>query len=798
MRSIYLITLLRNFTRQKGYYALNILGLAIGIACFILIMLFISHERGYDRYNQNADRIYRIAVDAVDGNTLIYQTHTPAPLPPALYSEFPEIEKVVRITADDEVKVQYKDQFFTEDRVFLVDSTFFCIFSFEAIAGTLDDALSDPFSAVLTTSTAIKYFGTAEPVGRIMTFYDTIPFRVTAVVNDVPDQSHFHFDFLLSLTSFDGLYNGTSWWWNSFACYLLLHPEADYRELEAKFPAFVEKYLFEGRDYSELEAKGNRWEYYLQPLGDIHLTSNIAGEFEANGNKNYIRIFLFAGIFILAMACINFMNLSTAKSVKRAREVGIKKVAGATKTILIGQFLAESVVITLVSLLTAICIAEILMPGYSALTGRDLAFPYHNPLTIIALVLFAIILGIVAGSYPAFVLSSFVPVKVLKGTVLRNGRGPGLRNILVLVQFSISVFLVAGTIIAYRQLQLIQNKDLGFNKENILVIQNAYLLGNASEAFKNELRKAPTVIAVAGSNRMPGMRFNNIGFGAEGLDDGFTLNLCCCDPEYADALSLHIVNGRFFSKEFGTDTAAIVLNEAAVKLIGWEDPIGKKVNNWNNPRDYFTVIGIAKDIHYESMHEKVRPQAFLYLDGIYGWPESFIAVRFKKGLMKETVAAMEKIWDDFSLKYPLTWSLFEKDYDDIYINEAQTKNMMLVFSILAVFIACLGLTGLASFNTVQRTRETGIRKSMGASTGRIIVFFTMDFLKWVLAATLLACPLAWLAGKRWLEDFEYRTNLHWWIFVASSILTLLIAFLITGYHSFRAARTNPVDALRYE
>lgn len=794
----HLKVLIRNAIRNKGYYFLNVLGLAIGIACSVLIFLYVHYELNYDRYNKNHDRIYRMAVDGVAGNTMIYQIFTPAPLPQALYAEFPEIEKITRISDRSEVKTRYQDVVFNEDRVFLVDSTFLEIFTHPVVMGNPVTALAEPYSVVITESMVNKYFKDENPLNKILTLDDE-EYKVTAVVEDVPEQSHFHFDFLLSLTSFDGFYNQDSWWWNSFACYLLLHPDANYKDLEGKFPDFVKKYLFDGRDYEEQVAKGNKWEYYLQPLPSIHLKSDIAGEFEANGNQKYISIFLVVSIFILFMACVNFMNLSTAKSARRAKEVGVRKVSGATRGKLILQYTTESVVVSFNSLFLALIIVELLLPGFRDFTGKNITLSYFDhPMTIPILLFIGLVTGMVSGSYPAFVLSSFQPVMVLKGRLTGGHKGIHLRNLLVIVQFSISVFLIVGTLVVFLQLRMIQNKNLGFDKKHVLVIKNAYELGDQSEAFKNECRNHANIIQVAGSHRMPGMRFNNIGFGAEGLDEGFTLNLLCCDPEYNEVMNFELLHGRFFSSEYKTDTAAIVINEAALDLLGWEDPIGKKLNNWSDVRDYFNLVGVVKNFHYESMHENVRPQAFMYLGGNYSWGERFISVRVKPGAETEVLHFLQKKWNAFSTDLPFTYSFFDNDYDALYANEKQTSNLMIIFSGLAIFIACLGLLGLASYMANQRIKEIGIRKALGANAGQVVWSFSFEFTRWVVVASILATPVSWLVMKRWLNNFAYQTDIPWWIFIVAALTALVIAWLTVSIQSLKAAQTNPVEALRYE
>jgi len=789
----------RNFFRQKGHSLINILGLAIGIACSVLIILFVSYELGYDKYNKNHDRIYRVAVDALAGNTEIYQTYTSAPLPAALLKEYPEIEKITRIAISGEVKTRYGNNVFNEDRIFEVDTTFFEIFSYKMVLGDIETALDEPFSVVLTESMAKKYFANEDPINKVMQF-DTLNFKVTGVIEDVPDQSHFHFDFLLSLISFEGRYNGTAWWWNEFNTYLLINPETDYRDLEAKFPDFVKKYLFEGRDYNELLASGNKWEFYLQPLTDIHLNSDLAGEFEPNGNETYIYIFWVVAIFILMMACINFMNLTTAKSTRRAKEVGVRKVCGATKSKLVFQFISESILVSIVSLVIGLLLVEVLLPSFRDFTGRNLSINYFDNFWIHpALLILAIIIGLLSGSYPAFVLSSYNPISALKGKISSRKKAFTLKDLLVILQFTISIFLIIGTLTVFSQLRMIQTKDIGFKKQDIIIINNAYLLEEKSNVFKNELRQLPHVLHVAGSNLLPGMRLNNIGFGAEEFDGGFTLNLICCNPEYFDVFKFNMAHGRFFDNGFKTDTSAIIINEAALELIGWEDdPIGKKLNTWGDPPANFNLVGVVKDFHYESMHEKVRPQAFLFLGGIYSLRERFIAVRCVPGSDTEVLKELENKWDKFSIELPFTYSFFNTDYDNLYKNEQQTKDLMIIFTVLAIFIACLGLLGLASYLAAQKTKEIGIRKTYGATSKNIVWSFSKDFSKLVLIANLIAWPIAWFAMNNWLQSFEYRVQINWWIFLLAGVSAIAIAWLTVSYQSLRASRANPVDALKYE
>ena len=792
----YLKTAMRNISKHKGYTFLNIAGLAIGMAASILILLFVFHERSYDRFHENADNIYRVSVRAMIGDTRIAQVYTPAILTPTLLKDYPEVHHSIRFQNFSRgVLVCSGDRVFNEQRVTLVDPEVFEVFSFPFIQGDPKSALVEPNTAVITASTAFKYFSDADPMGRTLTL-DGRDFKITGIIEDIPENSHFHFDIFSSIVSTDGI-NSTAWFANNYKTYIMLRDDCTEAEVEAKLPDFVKKYLWQGRNYDEWADESNFWEYYLQPLTDIHLNSDLHGEFEANGNAAYVSIFTVIALFIVLIASINYMNLSTARSAGRAREVGIRKVVGASRAPLVWQFLAESVLSSSVALTLSLLIVQLLLPLFRNLVGKEgLRIPYlEQPLVLPGLVGVALLIGIVSGSYPAFWLSAFRPILVLSGKLRSASKNVWLRNVLVLIQFSISIVLFVGTIVVFRQLSYVQNKKLGFDKEHVVVIRTPQPLEDRSEPFKQALLQSPQIVAVSGSSTLPGMGFNNIGFMPEGEEQGITLNLICCDYGLMETLNLEMSAGRFFSREFTTDSSGIIINETTVALLGWQDPLKMYFDAGNQE---LPVIGVVKDFHYESLHHSVRPGALLLLPGVYGWSERYISVRIRSENIRESLNLIRTTWDEFSANLPFEYSFLDEEFDTLYHNEQQTGRVFTIFSVLAVFISCLGLFGLASYAAEQKTQEIGIRKVFGASVPGVVFMLAREFTKWVVIANGVAWPMAYFAMNRWLQNFAYRTGLGWWIFVTSGAIALLIALMTVSYQSVRAALANPVKSLRYE
>jgi putative ABC transport system permease protein len=799
----YLKIALRNIIKHKGFSVINIVGLAIGIACSILIFVFVSHELSYDKYHEKADRTYRIAVRAMIGDTKINQTYSSSETFRRLLEDFPEIEVGVKFLNVGRIPITLGEETFYESRFFAVDSTFFDVFSIPLIQGDPKKVLADPNSMVISEDTALKYFGTADAMGQILRADFTsgpgsTDFEITGVSENVPGNSHFHYDLLASSATFPTYINDTGWSSNNFITYVVLKEGTTQVWFDEKLKEFTRKHMGAER-FDAWVAKGNFWEYFLQPITRIHLTSDLNGEFEANGNETYIYIFSAISIIILLIACINFMNLSTAKSSLRAKEVGMRKVVGSGRSRLVFQFLSESVLLSYIALALGIGIFIVLFPLYKNLIGKQLNIPYLDSFVVIPLVLaLGLIVGVISGSYPAFFLSSFKPIAALKGNKSMSKGGSWLRNILVIFQFTISIFLIIGTLAVNQQLKFFQNKQLGFDKEQVLIINNPGSLRNTVNPFKEELRKYSSIIDVSGSNTLPGRSFSNTGFGAEGVEESFTLNRCVCDYDFLDTLKLEMAQGRFFSKEFTTDSHAAVLNEKSAELLGWEDPIGKKINNWSQNRGNFVVIGVIKDYHYESLHQEIRPQALFLSGGYYTNVERYISVRLNTENISGTIKHIESRWKEFAPQMPFEYSFLDQDYDNLYMNERQTRKLFSIFSFLAIFIACLGLFGLASFIADKKTKEIGIRKVLGASVTRIVKNLNKSFLKWVLIANLIAWPIAWFAMNRWLENFAYRIGLSWWMFVLAAVLAVFIALLTVSFQTVKAALKNPIDSIRYE
>jgi len=799
----YLKIALRNIVKHKGISFINIAGLAIGLACSILILLFVSHDLSYDKFHEKADRIHRLAVRASIGDTKIHQTYSSSETFRRLLVDFPEVEMGVKFLTLGRTPVILNEQTFYESKFYAVDDTFFQIFTFPLLSGRPEEVLKEPNTMVLTETTARKYFNSTDVVGKVIKVNfgrdgGLRDFEISGVSKDVPDNAHFHYDLLVSSASFPSLINNQGWSSNSFITYLLLKEGVSKTWFDEQLKVFTRKNMGE-KGFDEWVAKGNYWEYFLQPLTEIHLTSDLNGEFEGNGNKTYVLIFSVIGVIILLIACINFMNLSTAKSSLRAKEVGLRKVVGSSRNKLMRQFLSESILLSFIALVLGLALIHALLPAYQNLVGKDLHMPYFDNLLVIpGLIGLGLLVGLISGSYPAFFLSSFKPISALRGLTGQSRGSSMLRNILVIFQFAISIFLIIGTLVVFQQLKFFQNKQLGFDKEQVLIIHNPGALENNLVPFKEALKANSSIINVAGSNTLPGRRFSNIGFGAEGVEASFTLNLCVCDYDFLDTLNLELSQGRFFSNEFSTDANAAVLNEAAAKLLGWEDPLGKKINNWSSNRGNFVVIGVIKDYHYESLHSEIRPQALFLSGGYYTNTERYISIRLNTEKIQDTVQFVSSTWSDFAAGKPFEYSFLDSDYNNLYTNEQQTRTLFSIFSFLAIFIACLGLFGLASFVADRKSKEIGIRKILGASVGRIVNNLNKNFVKWVLLANLIAWPAAWFIMKRWLENFAYRIDLSWWMFAAAAGLALAIALITVSFQTIKAAVRNPVDSLRYE
>ncbi|MFO7615616.1 MAG: ABC transporter permease [Bacteroidales bacterium] len=798
----FFVAFLRNIRKDKVYSLINLLGFTIGISSFMLILLFVTSELSYDRHHANADRIHRLCIRAMIGDTRINQTFSSARMFREMTARFPEIETGTKFMTWSNLAVQYGDRNYAETNVFFADSTLFDVFTIPLVFGTEKYALNRPNTMILSQSCSEKYFGDVNPVGKVLRLVPNpstqMDFEITGVFRDIPVNSHMHFDMVGSLLSFPNRINNDGWSENGFVTYFLLAPNTSVEALEKKMLDYT-KEVFGADRYEQFLAQGNSWEFFLQRVTDIHLRSDLNGEFEPNGNIRNVYIFSIIGLFVLVIACINFMNLATARSAKRAREVGIRKVSGSSRWLLIVQFLFESVILTLVSVLVALLLVKLTLPWFNSWLQLHLGFGLvgFGRMFFISIGA-AILLGVLSGLYPALFLSAYKPIRVLKAQTIPSRGGIGLRNALVIFQFAATVFLIIGTLMVNRQMRFLQKTDIGFTRENVLVITDQPEFTNQYESFRTELMKNPLVINVTASRALPGYHFSNWGFRAEGVDQGFTLNIMASDENLDDVLELDLVKGRFFSEEFPADTAAIILNETAVRVLGMDDPLGRVVFSNSHQDIKYPVIGIVRDFHYESMHSEVRPMAILHRQGPVFRSFSLIAVKFKEGAAPEVADLSRRTWDRLAPGTPYLYTYLDDHYNSLYHNEKQTAQVFVFLAVLAILVACLGLLGLAAFLTQQKTRQIAVRKVFGATNGQIINLLTYRFVRWVLLSIIIAGPLAWWLMMAWLNNFVYKATMAWWIYVLSGLVALVIAIVTVTFVTFKAARANPAVSLKYE
>jgi len=813
----YFIVAFRNLLKRKGFSLINILGLATGMAVCLLIVLFIQSELSFDKQHEKADNIYRVVLErSYPGRSTSYAI-IPQSIGAAIKTEYPEVLESTRLfnfAANGNFFLRIGEKTFEEKRVLAADSNFFRVFTCKVLHGDVATALEKGHSAVINATTAKKYFGTTDVVGKQFETDGndtTETFVITAVVADWPDNSHFLFDMLVSTSTFQFTRRLN---YTGFAAYtyLLLNPNSSYKALEAKFPEVIKKYVsgeinrtFK-QSWEDFQKAGNGYYYYLQPLNKIHLISDLEAELRPNGSMTAVYIFGVVAIFILLLACINFINLSTARSLERAKEVGIRKTFGSDKKSLIGQFLIESVFISVISMLIAFGIIILLIPAFNTISGKDLSVTYFLQLKwILVLIAFVLITGIVAGLYPAFVLSSFNPIMVLKGRFKSNRYGLALRNGLVIFQFAISVILIISTIVVNRQMNYMLGNKLGFQKDHVIVLERTDMVENQLPAFKNELLSIPGIESASGTSTMPG---NQNFFGTTWQEIGskapMTGRGMIVDEDYEKTLGLEIKEGRFFSKEFSTDTLSVVLNERAVKELGLKTALGSRLtspaNLFNAPdgSEYvYNVVCVVKDFHYHSLHEPISPLVIINSKK-FGNRSALVALRIKGDNFQKAVSDIGIVWKKFVKEKPFNYYFLDRSLAEQYQAEQTTQRIFTIFSGLAIFIACIGLLGLAAYATQQRTREISIRKVLGASEGSIVTMLSKDFLKLVLISSAIAFPIAWWGMNKWLQDFAYRIDVGWWIFIVASLAALLIALFTVSTQAIKAAITNPIKNLRTE
>ena len=804
----YLKVALRNLWKSKGFSAINIIGLAAGLGVCLLIVLYVIDELSYDKYNLKADRIYRIDADIYFNNTEFSAVATPRPLVRTLVKEYPQVEQMVRTNYQRDIMVKKGNNFIQDHHLVFADSTFFQVFTVPMITGDPMTALNEPNSIVIDEDVAKRYFNSTDVVGKTLELENHAICKVTGVFREIPQQSHFHFSFIRPLRDY---YNGgdeNDWLSNNYTSYILVRPGVSRQFMQSRVDATINTYL--GRQLqdmlhsslSDLNRAGNHFKYALMPLLDIHLHSNKSYEFEANGNITYVTVFSIIAILILLIACVNFMNLSTARSANRAKEVGIRKVAGSTKGHLILQFLTESILLSFFSLLLALGIALLLLPVFNTLAGKEMhAGMLFSGRFLPWLVVIVFLVGFIAGSYPAFYLSSFQPIQVLKGKIAAGFRSSWLRSGLVVGQFVISIGLIICTLVIYNQLKYIRSRDLGFNREQVLVIHSAYEAGDPIKSFRQDLLKLSGVVDASLSGDLPtsgGGYSQNGWFRDPSLDAKrvTVMTTLFVDEHYIPVLGMQMAKGRnFAAEEFPSDSMAVIVNESAAQMLGFTDPQNQKLYRPGRNMASMTmhVVGIVKDFNYASMHDKVGPLIMMLSDN-----RGSMAVRLRPGTATSMVRQIEDKWKVMASGLPFSYTFMDNDFDNIYHDDQRTGKIIITFAVFAILIACLGLFGLVTYAAEQRKKEIGIRKVLGAGVGGIAALLSRDFVKLVLIAAVIAFPLAWWAMHTWLQSFAYRISISWWIFVVAGLTAILIALITVSFQTIRAAVANPVKSLRSE
>lgn len=803
----YIKTAFRNLLKNKGFTAINVLGLALGLATCLLIVFYVFDELSYDRYNVNLDRIYRINNEIKFGGNENVYSESPAPTAAALKGDFPEIEQVTRFRQRGGNQVKKGSQNLQEDNMVYADAAIFSVFTLPMIEGNPASALKETHSVVITERVAMKYFNSTNAVGKVLTFNDTALYKVTGVIKNIPKQSHFNFDFFISMPTISES-RDDSWFSNNFDTYILLRPDADYKKLQAKLPQFLIRHAgpqlqdILHMTFAKLEQGGNYFRFSIFPLKKIHLESPAKYDMGSKGDIKIVYIFSAIAIFILLIACVNFMNLSTARSSNRAKEVGVRKVLGSPRKYLIFQFLTESIMVTLVGAIIAVFVAWGMLHVFNNMSGKELVVtPQILGWLLPVLVLFIIIIGCLAGSYPALYLSGFQPIEVLKGKIAAGFKGGLLRSILVVFQFAISIVLIIGTLVIYNQLKYIQSRDLGYDREHVMIVNRVWTLGNKAKTFKQEVQRLAGVKSVTMTGFLPTSGYNNNSslFKDPVLDAKKAIQSAIwnVDEDYVPTLGIKIKSGRNFSSKMKTDSTAIIINEAAEQLLAFSNPINQilylPMDSKASVMKPFHIIGVMKNFNFRSLRENVTPLILFDAEDT-----GSLSIRMSSADIPGLLAQVKNKWAGMSPNLQFEYSFMDEDFDGIYRSEQRIGKISIAFTSLAIVIACLGLFGLAAYAAEQRTKEIGIRKVLGANMSTIIRMLSKDFIKLVLIAILFAAPVAWWAMHLWLQGFAYRQNMQWWIVAVAGMAAILIAFITISFQSIKAALTNPVKSLRSE
>jgi putative ABC transport system permease protein len=802
----YLKIATRNLLKYRFISFINLFGLTLGLTCCLLISTYIVNELSYDKYNANADHVYRVERTFINPETGAINLKLAAIAPPAgplLKNDFKEIQQVTRLLQNSPTPFRFEEKKFNEPNSYFADEHLFDVFNVQVTKGNPKKALVDPYSVMLSEDLAKKYFGGDEPLNKVLRMNNQFDLKVTGVYKSFPTNAHLHPELMISFNTLNdtavyGANNlATNWGNNAFFTYILLPQGYNPNNLEAQFPAFLNRHINDGDKYKPSQYTN----LTLRKLSDIHLYSHMDDEAEENGNITRVYVFSAIALFILLIACINYMNLSTARSVLRAKEIGIRKVVGAQKKELILQFLSESILICWIASILAILLTRVALPWLNELSHQQLTIAsLVKWQLIVPLLLLPFVIGIVSGIYPALFLSSFQPIKVLKGIMKVGGSGLSFRKALVVVQFAISIILIICTTIVFEQLRFMEHKSLGFNKDHVITLANNAGLNDKYESFKTQLLDNPGIKAITRSSRIPsGRLLDNMG---SQIDRGDSLTptqadikFVVADEDFIPTYGVGMIQGRNFSKSYGMDTSAFLINEAAVKVLGLksaEDAIGKRFQYGAKKGQ---LVGVFNDFHFESMHQRILPLVLFMPQNIGNFGRISIKVT---GSIPAAIAHIENTWKQFLPDIPFDYSFLDDNFSRLYQSEQRQEGLFTIFSCIAIFIACLGLLGLSAFTISQRIKEIGIRKVLGATVSTIVALLSKDFLKLVLVAGIIAFPVAWFAMNKWLEDFAYRINIPWWVFLFAGLMAALVAFATIGFQAVKAARANPVKNLRTE
>ncbi|MEP0984267.1 ABC transporter permease [Ekhidna sp.] len=807
-----IISAIRSLRKKPAFSFINILGLAIGMATCLTILLYVNHETSFDDF-QN-ENVYRIALNRVYPEREVDFTVIPHSIGPQLVEDFPEVLNQTRFfKPNNATSFQYGEKSLTEEHLVFADSTIFSLMSIELIEGDKKTALVNENSLVLSESTAKRFFGDESAIGKILSFPGGNSLEVTALSADYPEKSHFEFGGLVPLHSFP-FFRQVNWTGFSAMTYVELDDATNPQVFEAKLPAFIKQYAEgeiqqrNGISYDEYIAAGNGYNYYLQPIQDIYLTSQLSGEIKPNGNITYVYIFSIAAAFILLIACINFMNLATARSVERAKEVGIRKVMGSHKRQLIAQFLAESIFITMISAALAMFFTFLFEGNFSQLAGKNLSLTeFLNSGNLLILIGAVLLIGVIAGIYPAFFISAYSPIRILRGNLKTSKKGVGLRNVLVIFQFTISIALISATLLIYNQMDYLLNKPLGFDRDQVVVIENGFGVNNDPnnpnwerfETFKNELVNLPAVSAAGYCSSMPGDILQGFIVRVPGYAEKESLvtRMIPIDNDFIPSLGMEIIDGRNFSENYN-DSLSVIINESTVEKLLLENPIGEKIVHVDDSTQIsYTIVGVVKDFHFESLHNQVEPMVIKNMGAAQSFVNKYV-VKISADDVGTTLSSLEGIWDEFVPNAPFRHYFLDENLEQFYQSEQTSGKLFTAFTFLAIIVACIGLLGLSAFIINQKRKEIGVRKVLGGSVYSIVFLLSKDILKLIAIATLIAIPAAYFWAENWMQNFAYSSGVSWMAFVFAGVGALLIALITVSFQSTKAAISNPVESLRDE